>query len=98
MSGGRRRAERAPGSGRVLPVLALAAGSVVAAAAWLFLVRAAIDFGRAARSGQGASGWAFTVGASLGAVVCLLLLFTLASRLRAVLRSAPPRVAGGRHR
>ena len=82
----------------MLPVLSLAAGSLVAAAAWLFLVRAAIAFGRAARSGQGAAGWVFTVGASLGAVVCLLLLFSLASRIRAVLRSAPPRVAGGRHR
>ncbi len=76
----------------------LAAGSVVAAAAWLFLVRAAIDFGRAARSGQGASGWAFMLGASLGAVVCLLLLFALVARLRAVLRSAPRRAPGGRHR
>jgi hypothetical protein len=80
VSEGRRRAEkkRAPNRRPVLTALALAAlGSGVA---WVFLVRAAIAFGRLARDGQSLA-WAFTVAASVGATACLLLMFVLGARV-----------------
>ena len=83
MSTGRRRAERvkAPTGTpwfRRAPVCLL--GALLAGVAWLVLVRAAIVFGRAARNGNGAAGWVFTAAASLGAVLCLMLVLTLLSR------------------
>jgi hypothetical protein len=85
VAAGRRRAEkvrpgRGPGSRR--RVLLLVVGALLAAAVWLFLVRAAIDFGQAARDGRGAAGWAMTVGAGAGATLCLLLVFVLLARVR----------------
>ena len=70
---------------RVLPLLA---GTFAAAAAWVFLVRAAIEFGQAAgNSGRGVSDWAIsdwtiTIGAGAGAALCLLLVLVLVARLR----------------
>lgn len=70
-----------------LPIWQLAAvgiGVLLSAAAWVYLVGAAIDFGVLAVGGQG-SAWAFMVGASFGAVVCLVLVLALAMRgLRAL--------------
>jgi hypothetical protein len=83
---GRRRAEkpeRAHGGGRLRRLALPVAGALLAAAAWVFLVRAAIDFGRTARVDGDASKWLLTVGASIGAVLCLLLAFVLVARARA---------------
>jgi hypothetical protein len=65
----------------------------------VFLVRAAILFGQAARDGRGAA-WAVCAGATLGAALCLLLGFVLLARGWALLglRSeyTPRRSSGGR--
>ena len=79
MSSGRRRADKAP-KPSALPYLAwLVVGAVACVTAWFFLVGAAINFGRAARSGQTLA-WAFTSVATLGAIGCLLLMFVLLAR------------------
>jgi hypothetical protein len=101
--GGRRvnrERARAPG----LPVLAMttamALGAILSAVAWVFLVRAAVEFGRLARQGN-AGAWAFTLGASVGATVCALLVLVLVARaLRTVglIRDYQPRRAGERRR
>ena len=85
MSAGRRRADtKAHPRPRQWPkALLLVLGVLAAAGAWLFLVRAAIDFGRAARVDGEASLWLLTVGSSIGAVLCLLLAFVLVARARA---------------
>jgi len=83
VSTGRRRAEKVKspsGIARFRRTPAHLLGALVASAAWLFLVRAAILFGRAARDGNGVLGWVFTAAASLGAVLCLMLVLTLLSR------------------
>ncbi len=101
MSNGRRRAEKPPrkGVGSWPYLAAHLLGSVVCAGAWVFLVGAAIDFGHAARGGRSIA-WAFTGGATLGAIVCMLLLFGLVARTRETLRVAarprPRRPSGGR--
>lgn len=69
------RAKRGPTPRAIAAVL----GAVAAGVAWFFLVRAAIDFGNAARDGN-SLGWAFTLAASLGAVVCLMLVLVLVTR------------------
>ena len=80
----------------VLPLM----GVVVAAAAWFFLVRAAIDFGQVARAGR-TSAWGFCAAATVGATVCLLLVFVLLARTwerHVTARAARrPRLPGGRH-
>jgi hypothetical protein len=77
---GRRRAEKVrTRTNRVPYLLLLGAGTALAGVAWAFLVRAAIDFGRAAPHGGGV-GWALTVGATVGATACLLLMFALIAR------------------
>jgi TRAP-type C4-dicarboxylate transport system permease small subunit len=82
---GRRRAQPTPGRGLLLrPALLLVVGTIAAGAAWVFLVVSAIQLGRAAREDASASGWAFTVAATVGAALCLLLAFVLLLRLRAV--------------
>ena len=101
VSGGRRRAEKAPrGPNRLLHLLALGVGVLAAGAAWLFLVLAAIDFGQAARINDQLAEWAVTVAATAGAAVCLLLVFVLVSRFVATLgmrRAAyTPRRSSGR--
>lgn len=58
---------------------ALAVGAILTGAAWLYLVGAAIDFGVLAVNGQGRA-WLFTLGACLGAVVCLVLMLALVGR------------------
>ena len=88
------------GSGPLLQVGVLVLGAVLAAAAWFFLVRAAIDFGVLAVGGQGTA-WAFTVGASLGAMACLVLVLALVGRgLRVLgfLSDYKPRRAGARRK
>jgi hypothetical protein len=52
---------------------------VLTGLAWAVLVRAAIDFGTVAARG-GLRGWVFTLGASAGAVVCLVLMLALGGR------------------
>ena len=75
-----------PRSGAIpIPYLiAMLLGATLAGVAWVYLVRAAIDFGLHARGGQ-QSAWLFTGAASLGGVVCALLFLVLAARaLRAL--------------
>jgi len=106
VNAGRRRADKPPRpkrSGVLRYTLALALGILVAAGAWLFLVRAAIDFGQAARGGERMA-WAFCGGATVGATLCLLLVFVLVARIwtrvaaaRAERSSRPARLPGGRH-
>ena len=55
-------------------------GVVAAGAGYVLLVRAAIDFGRAANEGRSAA-WAACVAATLGAGVSLFLGFVLAFRI-----------------
>ena len=95
MAAGRRRAEKAPGGPRLGRVLLLLLGSGVAVAAWLVLVRVAIDVGRHARTAPGGIGWVRTVGVGAGAVLCLLLALALAGRVRQVVA---PRRPPGTHR
>jgi hypothetical protein len=70
----------------------IAVASVVALAAWGFLVWAAIDFGRTARGGDSQAWWFLGI-ASLGAVVCLflsLMLLTLLLRKLGILEEKKP--------
>jgi hypothetical protein len=76
-------------------VTLLLVGSGVAVAGWLVLVRVAIVFGRQAQTDPGGPGWARTVGAGAGAVLCLLLAFALAARVR---EAVAPRRRPGAHR
>lgn len=88
-------------SGKPLVLLgALALGVALTAVAWVYLVGAAIDFGVVARSGSPRA-WLFTIGASLGAVVCLILLLALVGRglrLLGFLSDYRPRRAAARRR
>lgn len=61
-------------------MLLLSLGAVASGIAWGFLVKAAIDFGRLARGGDEVA-WAFTAAATIGATLCLLLLFVLVARV-----------------
>ncbi|GAB3253926.1 hypothetical protein [Nocardioides dilutus] len=73
-------------------LVGIAAASVLALAAWGFLVWAAIDFGRTARGGD-SQAWIFLAVASLGAVACLflsLMLGTLLLRKLGVLEEKKP--------
>lgn len=81
-----------------LRVPACVAGTLVAAAAWVLLVRAAIGFGEAAQTGDGAVGWLMTVLAGVGGVLCLLLVFVLLGRLSAIARAWRQRPARSPHR
>lgn len=54
-------------------------GIVLTAVVWFFLVSASIDFGVAAVHGQPVA-WVFSLGAALGAVVCLALVLALVGR------------------
>lgn len=95
---GRRRAEVAKRPSRLPQQTALVLGAAAGGVAWFFLVRAAIDFGRVARSGDGAA-WTFTGAATLGATVCLLLVFVLGARLLVsvgLISEYKPRRAAGR--
>ncbi len=81
-----------------MPLALLGVGALASAVAWVFLVGAAIDFGRLARNGDGVA-WLFATAATVGGIVCLLLLFVLGSRLLVALglvSEYKPRRAGGR--
>ena len=101
MSEGRRRAEKQRGPSRRPLLAALAFGALGSGVAWLFLVKAAIEFGRLARDGQDLA-WAFTAAASVGAAACLLLMFVLVARVLVALglisEYKPRRAAGRRAR
>jgi len=87
-----------PGPRRWPQALLVVLGVVGAAGAWVFLVRAAIDFGQVARDGQAAA-WAVCAAATLGAAVCLLLVFVLLARGWALLglhSDYQPRRSSGR--
>lgn len=99
-SAGRRRADRRaePPPRRWSGALLVALGVLAAAGAWVFLVRAAIDFGQAGRNGQGLA-WVVCAAATLGAAVCLLLVFVLVARGWALLglrSDYQPRRSSGR--
>lgn len=101
MSAGRRRAEKQAGAGpkRLAAVLLHVIGALVTVGAWVFLVRAAITFGRAGADGRAAA-WAVCAGATLGAAGCLLLVFVLLARSWSLLglrnEHTPRRSSGGR--
>lgn len=101
MSEGRRRAEKQRQPKSRLPLLGLALGAVASGVAWFFLVRAAIDFGRVARGGDEVA-WAFTAAATIGATLCMLLVFVLVARVLVALglvsEYKPRRSAGKRAR
>lgn len=80
VSEGRRRAEKQKRPSRRPLLAALAAGALASGVAWVWLVKAAIEFGRLARDGQELA-WAFTAAASVGATACLLLMFVLGARV-----------------
>lgn len=61
-------------------LLGLALGVTASVVAWGYLVFAAIDFGSAARDGDGTAWWLLAL-ASLGAVACLFLGLILLSRI-----------------
>ena len=97
MSGGRRRAERVasrrPTGRTLLGALAL----LLATLAWFALVVVAIDRGRSARLGGGTKDWLLTGAATVGAALCLTLVFVLLGRAREAYRNRV-RHAPGRHR
>ena len=96
---GRRRAERQKHPERRLPLVLLVLGALASGVAWVFLVQAAIDFGRLGRNGDGVA-WFFAAAATVGATVCLLLLFVLGARALVMLgllsEYKPRRSSGGR--
>jgi hypothetical protein len=79
--GGRRALRQSPGRPRpsAVRLVGLVGGALLTAAAWLHLVAAAIEFGVLAVHGESRA-WLFTFGASVGAVVCLMLMLALAGR------------------
>ena len=100
---GRRRAERPKRLDRrkvAGRIALLTLGVLACAVAWVFLVKAAIDFGGAGRDGTSAA-WFVCIAATVGATLCLLLVFVLAARIWArVMAARPPtrtRTPGGRH-
>ena len=107
-AGSRRASRRRPSLRSWLrpSLLGLALGVTLAVVGWGYLVRAAIDFGAAARGGDGRA-WTYLGVAGLGAVACLFVGLMLVARLLRQLGltrdpSAPPappaapRPVGGR--
>jgi len=94
MTAGRRRADR--NGVRARRTVQLLLGALAGVGVWWFLVRAAVEFGRAAMDGDGAARWAFTVVAGGGAALCLMLVLVLLSRIWE--ERAHRGVAGGRRR
>lgn len=83
--GGRRRAVAPPRPALPMGRLAAHVGlALLTGAAWIYLVRAAIDFGTLARDGQDLA-WLFTGLATLGAIGCLLLAIVLVTRVLTML-------------
>ena len=90
------RASSAP----LIQLAALGVGAILTAVAWFYLVNAAIDFGVLALRGESAA-WLFTLGATLGAVVCLVLGLALvgrALRTLGVISDYKPRRAAARRK
>ena len=88
VSEGRRRAEKQKRPDRRPLLGALAFGALGSGLAWVFLVKAAIEFA-----------WAFTAAAAVGATACLLLMFVLGARVLAALglvSEYKPRRSAGR--
>ena len=82
--------------------LIICAGITACVIAWGYLVYAAIDFGTAARAGNGVA-WVFMFLAALGAIACLFAGLLLIARLLAALgirgeetSSTTPRPEGGK--
>ena len=94
---GRRRAARAAGPRPLRRALTSLLAALVVAVGWVYLVLAAIDLGRNARADSDTQGWVFTVIATLGAALSLLLVFLLLMRARDAWSTRRPR-ARGRHR
>ena len=96
-----RRSQARSGPGPWPQVAAHGLGALLTGLAWFYLVGAATDFGVLAVRGQ-TPAWAFTIAASLGAVVCLLLFLVLVGRglrtLGIVSDYKPRRAAPGRRR
>ncbi len=95
----KRRSKR-KGLGPLPHVTVMLAGAGLTGAAWFYLVGAAIDFGVLAVDGQGQA-WLFTIAASLGAVVCLVLVMALGARaLRTlgVIREYKPKRAAAKRK
>ncbi|MFC6287562.1 hypothetical protein ACFP3Q_14340 [Nocardioides sp. GCM10027113] len=78
--GGKRVGPRKRRSSFDAALLGLALGVTLLVVAWGYLVKAAIDFGTSARSGEPAA-WAFLGLASLGAVACLFVGLMLVARI-----------------
>lgn len=81
-------------------VLAMLLGSATSGIAGAYLVRSAIDFSRLARDREPVA-WLFAAAASLGAVVCALLvlvLLTRALRSLGIISDYKPRRAAARKR
>lgn len=82
-------------------LLALSLATLAALVAWGVLVWAAIDAGRQARSGAGAS-WMVMGVAAAGAALALFTMLLLCARLLSILQhrdqppTRPPRIRGGR--
>ena len=102
MVAGRRRAEKTQVRARPRrwgPALLLVAGVLAASGAWLFLVRASITFGQVALDGRGAA-WVVCAAGTIGAAVCLLLVFVLLTRIWRLLGLSsdyqPRRSSGGK--
>lgn len=96
----RHTAERT-GSAPLVNLATHALGVILTAFAWLFLVRAAIDFGGLAASERQPVAWVFTLGAALGAAVCLALMLALIGRglrILGYISDYKPRRAGARRR
>lgn len=75
-------------------------GAAACGIAWWYLVDAAIDFATVARAGQ-SDAWMFVAAASLGAVVCLVLVLSLGMRslyALGLVSDYKPRRAAGRRR
>ena len=88
---GARRGERKKRSFQ--PVLAgIGGAAALSLVAWIFLVKAAITFGREARGGDGGA-WIFLGIASVGAVACLflsLMLVTVVLRRLGIIEERQP--------
>jgi apolipoprotein N-acyltransferase len=101
MAGRRSKHSQTRASSTPLVVLAgIAVGVTLTAVAWWYLVGAAIDFGVLARDGD-VGGWLFVTAASVGAIVCLLLLLALLGRgmrLLGFITEYQPRRAAARRR
>lgn len=80
VTAGRHSAPATPRALPVRPLVGYVVGALAAGAAWVFLVRAAIDFGGRASGGR-SEAWVFVGLAVFGAIGCLLLTLALLGRV-----------------